>query len=132
MLLQHALSRRLVWSESTACRACGGALEVDGSGFVSLHLRVAIVAAHGVWGVHLDSTRLAAADALRRALDLSSRRALELARAVPGVVWRGTFVEAERLIARLRHLGVASTRVREPDDAPLSVDGAEAAERWYP
>lgn len=92
-----------------------------------------MAAAHGVWGVRLDSiTRIHAADALRRALDLSSRRALEVARAVPGVVWRGTVVEAAWLVIRLGRIGVTATRVREPDEAPLSPDLADTATDWFP
>lgn len=92
---QHA-GASLRWWLAFRCPACGAMLEADGGDDAPEDVRQAIIAAHGLWALHVEaegSERVRAVAALRHVLGLSMAEAGTLKGSLPGRVAEGTKVE---------------------------------------
>jgi len=95
--LQHWIAAR--------CEACGAQFESDGAGPLPEELRQLELRRQGAWAVRVERpTTSVQWTALRRELELSLPELAELKRTLPGLVFSGTFAEAQRLRAALAEI----------------------------
>lgn len=141
LVAQQVVQRRLVWSESVSCAACGYRHEADDHGYPPSEYREAIRRSRGEWTVSVrpDSDRVRVAAVLRHALGLQPGDALAAARsacsAAPGW-WRGTECEAAWLASLLAEGGVVAQRdVLAAPEAPAGPEetagGGPVDVRWH-
>lgn len=102
--LQHWVASR--------CLACGAQVESDGAGALPEHLRKLELRRQGAWVVRVERpTTSAQWTALRRELELSLPELAELKGSLPGLVFTGTFAEAQRLRAALADIPASIEQV---------------------
>lgn len=102
----------LMWFKSYSCSICGYQESFDDEGPAPSHIRIAILAAEGTWGLSVpmpDREASRVLKALRSALDLSVVEISQLRQRLPGIVATGTRGEMERLHASLTAQEVNST-----------------------
>jgi hypothetical protein len=88
----------IVWWEGTRCRSCGAQAEADGRDRLPAELRTIELERNGRWGVSVSrAPTLSGWSAIRQALGLDLTRVSAMRRRVPGVVYDGTFAEAQRI-----------------------------------
>lgn len=98
----------LAWWESSNCPRCSAVYEADDHGFPPDELRRALLLADGLWLVVVPESarRVAVGQVARELLGYPLQAAAKLMRSLPGVVWRGTEVEARWFAAHLTAAGV--------------------------
>ena len=102
--LQHWVASR--------CLACGAQFESDGTGPLPEDLRKLELGRQGAWAVRVERpTTSAHWTALRRELQLSLPELAELKGSLPGLVFTGTFAEAQRLQTALADIPASVEQV---------------------
>lgn len=102
----------LVWYRSYACGKCGNKLEEDGKGQAPADIRNASILQEGEWSVTLQipGTEVSVTlKLLRQILGLSLVEVGQLRNKIPGVVFVGTTVEANRLAKLLTKEGLLAS-----------------------
>jgi hypothetical protein len=116
---QHA-GASVRWWLAFRCSACGSMLEADGGEDAPEDVRRAILAAQGLWALHVEaegSGKVRAVAALRQVLELSMAEAAALKGSLPGRVATGTKAEMEywrQLLAGRR----VTARIEPAEQAP--------------
>jgi hypothetical protein len=97
----------LRWYESVSCAVCGLQREADGVGFPPDEIRQRIADSSGLWEVRLLelSSKAMAAKVIRDALSMKVRDALEVFSKQSGIVYVGTFEEANWIAGLLSEAG---------------------------
>jgi hypothetical protein len=107
---QHA-GASLRWWLAFRCSACGSMLEADGDEDAPEDIRQAIIAAQGLWALHVEaegSEKIRAVAALRQVLGLTMGEAAALKVSLPGRVATDTRAEMEHRRGLLAKRGVTA------------------------
>lgn len=98
------VTERLVWSQSSICRACQARMEVDGDGIPPLEVRELLLSRDGVWGLR-NASRRGFAQAVASLLHRGIVEVWPLVAVRDGVIAVGTKAEALWVAVTLRTSG---------------------------